>query len=99
MPPVKSPPFGFSYSKLNATDSETITISLNDMLSNLGTGIIVLPLIALMEDVSVCKAFGKLYTTIIFNENIIDVLINNNVYTTQLMESQWTRVKSCLHLG
>lgn len=59
MPPVKSPPFGFSYSKLNSTDSETVTVSLNDMLSNLGTGIIVLPLIALMEDVSVCKAFGK----------------------------------------
>jgi hypothetical protein len=31
------------------------------MLSNIGSGLIVLPLITLLENISVCKAFGKIF--------------------------------------
>ncbi|KAJ8665258.1 hypothetical protein QAD02_006920 [Eretmocerus hayati] len=52
MPKVQLPPFG--YTKENST-----TVSFLDMCSNLGNGILVLPLIALMEDISICKAFAN----------------------------------------
>lgn len=52
MPTVQVPPFGF------AKDDNT-TVTFIEMLSNLGSGIIVIPLISLMEDIAICKAFGK----------------------------------------
>lgn len=52
MPTVKLPPFGF-------TKDQNTTLTFMDMCSNLGSGLIVLPLISLMEDVAVCKAFSK----------------------------------------
>jgi len=51
MPTVQIPPFGF-------TNGNT-TVTFVEMLSNLGSGLIVIPLISLMEDIAICKAFGK----------------------------------------
>lgn len=52
MPSIELPPFGY-------TKDDNTTVSFFDMCSNLGSGILVLPLISLMEDISICKAFGK----------------------------------------
>lgn len=52
MPTVQPPPFG--YIKDNNT-----TVTFIDMCTNLGSGILVLPLISLMEDVAIFKAFCK----------------------------------------
>lgn len=54
MPAVQVPPFGF------IKDSNT-TFTFIDMISNLGSGILVVPLISLMEDIAICKAFGKYF--------------------------------------
>ncbi|XP_018345354.1 PREDICTED: sodium-independent sulfate anion transporter [Trachymyrmex septentrionalis] len=51
MPTVQIPPFGF-------TNGNT-TVTFVEMLSNLGSGLIVIPLISLMEDIAICKAFGN----------------------------------------
>ncbi|KAK9295385.1 hypothetical protein QLX08_010277 [Tetragonisca angustula] len=50
MPNVQLPPFGY------IKDNTTVTFI--DMISNLGSGILVLPLISLMEDIAICKAFS-----------------------------------------
>ncbi|XP_015112217.1 sodium-independent sulfate anion transporter [Diachasma alloeum] len=52
MPHVQLPPFSY-------TREDNTTASFFDMCSNLGSGLFVLPLIALMEDVAICKAFGN----------------------------------------
>ncbi|KAG7187960.1 hypothetical protein KM043_013920 [Ampulex compressa] len=52
MPTIQSPPF--SYIK-----NDNSTGTLVDMMMNLGSGVIVLPLISLMEDVAICKAFAN----------------------------------------
>ncbi|KAH0540910.1 sodium-independent sulfate anion transporter [Cotesia glomerata] len=51
MPSVEFPPFGFT--------KDNTTVSFVEMCSNLGSGLIVLPLISLMEVVAVCKAFSN----------------------------------------
>ncbi|XP_076168047.1 epidermal stripes and patches [Ptiloglossa arizonensis] len=51
LPTVQLP--AFSYTK-----NDNITVSFVDMISNLGSGILVLPLISLMEDIAICKAFS-----------------------------------------
>lgn len=55
LPAVQIPPFGYS-EEINGT---TVEHSLLDMISELGSGIIVVPLITLLENIAVCKAFGK----------------------------------------
>lgn len=52
MPTVQLPPFGY-------TKSDNGTVTFIEMISNLGSGVLVLPLISLMEDIAICKAFGK----------------------------------------
>ncbi|GAB1868309.1 Sodium-independent sulfate anion transporter-like [Camponotus japonicus] len=52
MPAVQIPPFGY------IKDSNT-TLTFIDMIGNLGSGILVIPLISLMEDVAICKAFAN----------------------------------------
>ncbi|XP_071644211.1 sodium-independent sulfate anion transporter isoform X1 [Temnothorax longispinosus] len=52
MPAVQVPPFGF------ANDDNT-TVTFIEMLGNLGSGIVVIPLISLMEDIAICKAFAN----------------------------------------
>lgn len=53
MPNVRLPPFSY-------TKDDNTTVTFIDMASNLGSGILVLPLISLMEDIAICKAFCKL---------------------------------------
>ncbi|KAJ3645328.1 hypothetical protein Zmor_022994 [Zophobas morio] len=55
LPSVQVPPFGYTEDK-NGT---TITHDLWDMMSNLGSGIVVVPLIGLLEDIAICKAFAN----------------------------------------
>ncbi|XP_025268868.1 sodium-independent sulfate anion transporter isoform X2 [Camponotus floridanus] len=52
MPAVQIPPFGY------IKDSNT-TLTFIDMIGNLGSGILVIPLISLMEDIAICKAFAN----------------------------------------
>lgn len=52
LPEVKPPPFSF-------TGSDNTTVTFVDMVSGIGPGIVVVPLIALLENISICKAFGK----------------------------------------
>ncbi|KAI4491131.1 hypothetical protein M0802_010441 [Mischocyttarus mexicanus] len=52
MPNVQLPPFGY-------VKDENTTITFIDMCTNLGSGILVLPLISLMEDVAIFKAFTQ----------------------------------------
>ncbi|XP_069685121.1 sodium-independent sulfate anion transporter-like [Periplaneta americana] len=51
LPDIKVPPFGFNNGNQTATFTE--------MTSTLGTGIIILPLVALLEDIAICKAFSN----------------------------------------
>lgn len=50
LPSVQSPPFSME------PDSEE---TFSEMLSSMGSGLIVVPLIALMEDIAICKAFSN----------------------------------------
>ncbi|XP_022908679.2 sodium-independent sulfate anion transporter isoform X1 [Onthophagus taurus] len=50
LPDIKPPPFGFT------RGNETFTFG--EMVSNLGSGVIVIPLIALLENIAICKAFA-----------------------------------------
>ncbi|XP_035777855.1 sodium-independent sulfate anion transporter-like isoform X1 [Anopheles albimanus] len=55
LPSIKAPPFSL-------TANETLTgqeESFSDMVSSLGSGLIVVPLIALMENIAICKAFSN----------------------------------------
>ncbi|KAL0123340.1 hypothetical protein PUN28_005701 [Cardiocondyla obscurior] len=52
MPTVQLPPFGF-------VKDDNSTVTFIDMLGNLGSGIVVIPLISLMEDIAICKAFAN----------------------------------------
>lgn len=51
LPSVIPPPFGFT--------RDNVTVSFFDMVAEMGSGIIVVPLIALLENIAICKAFGK----------------------------------------
>ncbi|XP_031838576.1 epidermal stripes and patches isoform X2 [Nomia melanderi] len=51
MPTVQLPPFGY-------TKSDNTTVTFVEMVSNLGSGVLILPLISLMEDIAICKAFS-----------------------------------------
>jgi len=53
LPEFKLPPFEFYDSSKN----ETVTFS--DASSELSTGYIILPLVAMLENIAVCKAFCK----------------------------------------
>lgn len=58
LPAFQMPPFSVPEIVVNGTviqEAET----LGGMISSLGSGIIVAPLIGLLENISICKAFGK----------------------------------------
>lgn len=55
LPAVQLPPFSISAN--DTTDGVALTFI--DMLSSLGSGLIVVPLIALMENIAICKAFAN----------------------------------------
>jgi sodium-independent sulfate anion transporter 11 len=60
LPTPRPPPFGFTETK-NGT---VLSVDVWEMISDLGSGIIVVPLIAILEDISICKAFGSSVTNL-----------------------------------
>lgn len=60
LPPVKLPPFSIAEIR-NETTGEIIKAgeSFGEMISSLGSGLIVVPLIALLENIAICKAFSN----------------------------------------
>lgn len=60
LPPVMLPPFSIPEIK-NETTGEIIQAgeSFSEMISSLGSGLIVVPLIALLENIAICKAFAN----------------------------------------
>lgn len=60
LPHLQLPPFSIPELR-NETTGEIIreAETFSQMLSDMGSSIIVVPLIALLEDIAVCKAFGK----------------------------------------
>ncbi|CAH1179752.1 unnamed protein product [Phaedon cochleariae] len=55
LPSVKVPPFGID----KVVNGTVISQSFTEMVSNLGGAIIVLPLIIILENIAVCKAFAN----------------------------------------
>lgn len=55
LPSVKVPPFGF-IKEVNGTETK---YTFWDMMGNLESGIIVMPLLGLLETIAICKAFCK----------------------------------------
>jgi sodium-independent sulfate anion transporter 11 len=53
LPDFQPPPFEF-FDK-----HENRTVTFGEMTSNLGPGLIIVPLVALLEDIAICKAFCK----------------------------------------
>lgn len=60
VPPFQSPPFSIPDVR-NETTGEIITKgeTFTEMVTHMGSGLIVIPLMALLENIAVCKAFGK----------------------------------------
>lgn len=60
LPPFQPPPFSIPHI-VNETTGEIIQQgeTFFEMLSSLGSGLIVVPLIALLENMAICKAFCK----------------------------------------
>lgn len=55
LPSLKAPPFSLTANETMSGTEE----SFMEMVSSLGSGLIVVPLIALMENIAICKAFCK----------------------------------------
>ncbi|KAJ8953894.1 hypothetical protein NQ318_019134 [Aromia moschata] len=55
LPALKLPPFGFEM----VQNGTTVSVPFLEMMDNLGPGIIILPLIALLENIAICKAFSN----------------------------------------
>lgn len=49
----------FDLPKFSVTNDNGTTIGFFDMVTNIGSGVIVLPIIGLIETISICKTFGK----------------------------------------
>lgn len=81
LPSVLIPPFGFT--KGNETTSFV------DMVSAMGSGVIVVPLIALLENIAICKAFGKIKNNFAYAHKLIFYF-----YNQQLMESKSMQPKN-----
>lgn len=56
LPNVQAPPFGGYTRIINGTE---VHVTFTEIMSNLGTGIIVVPLIGLLETIAICKAFSN----------------------------------------
>lgn len=94
MPNIQPPPF--SYIKYDNT-----TVTFVDMISNLGSGILVLPLISLMEDIAICKAFCKLifflFITNVFHKILVFCYMEKKErfsYLFQQLENQLMQHKN-----
>lgn len=58
LPSFQVPPFSIPQNETVQIDSE-VKETFFDMVSSLGSGLIVIPLIALMENIAICKAFAN----------------------------------------
>lgn len=60
LPVVKMPPFSIP-DIVNETTGEILQegLGFSDMISEIGSGLIVIPLIALLENIAICKAFAN----------------------------------------
>lgn len=72
MPDIQMPPFSIPEIR-NETSGEVIQegVSFTELVSEMGSMLIVIPLIALLENISVCKAFGRLNWQFIYDFFII----------------------------
>lgn len=64
LPSFELPPFSIPEIVVNGTVTQEAE-TLSDMISSLGSGIIVAPLIGLLENISICKAFGEFFHKIV----------------------------------
>ncbi len=62
LPPIQPPPF----STFDNTTTPGVELNFSDMLSRLGSGVIILPLIAILENVAIAKAFCE-YCPVVSN--------------------------------
>lgn len=78
LPQFQLPPFSIPEIR-NETSGEIIrqAETFSDMLSDMGSSIIVVPLIALLEDIAVCKAFGMKVKTFFLNVEFCVVFITH----------------------
>ena len=58
LPAFQPPPFSVALNS-SSSSSETESLGLGDMLSNLGAAVIIIPMIAILESVAIAKAFGN----------------------------------------
>ncbi|KAL3273305.1 hypothetical protein HHI36_014756 [Cryptolaemus montrouzieri] len=54
LPQVQIPPFGYEKKEGN----KTVYIGLYEMVSTMGSGIVVVPILGLLENIAICKAFA-----------------------------------------
>lgn len=59
LPPVRLPPFSIAEVRNSTGDIIQEAQGFSDMVSSLGSGLIVVPLIALLENIAICKAFAN----------------------------------------
>lgn len=55
LPAIQPPVFSLSANESSTGNPESFV----DIVSSMGSGLIVVPLISLMENIAICKAFGK----------------------------------------
>ncbi|CAH0564734.1 unnamed protein product [Brassicogethes aeneus] len=55
LPTPMVPPFGYE----NVSNGTTAIVSFTEMVTDLGSGILVVPLIGLLENIAICKAFSN----------------------------------------
>ena len=65
LPAFQSPPFSINVTAGTATDPTYEVIGFSGMVSELGSAIIIIPLLVILENVAIAKAFGK------FSSNIL----------------------------
>ena len=77
VPPFEVPPFSIPE---NATDEgPEHEINFSGMLSELGSAIIIIPIIAILESIAIAKAFCKL-----IHQNF-EIVVNTITITTQIV--------------
>lgn len=86
LPSVAPPPFSIPEIR-NETTGEIIQPgeSFFQMVSSMGSGVIVVPLIALLENMSICKAFGERHHLTHSHPSSF----NKFLYIFQLMANLW----------
>lgn len=82
LPRLQPPPFSMTTITTNSTDGILVETheSFTEMVGSLGSGLIVVPLIALLENMAVVQAFGKLlikfnYIAIIFLLSLLWIIL------------------------